>query len=398
MLDTASLRVAFAVLALTLMALFYVVTYRTTRSAYAGWWCASLGLFLGGASAFLLDGTSQQVWGNPLGNVLIVSGAAAVWASARSLRSLRLRWWQLVTAPVIVGVLSAFDDPAHNEWSGGPFFLGAMWILLSLTTLDLWRQQHAYRTAHPSDGRMYWLSLWSLTLASGTMVVFYVGRWLAFLILGPGDRVFENLFGSAVTTLLTSVLLATVSFSMATLSDEQQKDVLRDLAARDGLTGLLNRTEFMRLAAMEVHRMGQEGVQGQLILADLDHFKLINDEYGHAAGDRAIRLFSGLCANAVRATDLVGRYGGEEFIVLLVGASSDRALEVTSRVGAGMEGADERFRLPTVSYGVATVDGSLDLEAVIKRADEALYQAKAQGRNRSVLYAPGPPSPQGAPT
>jgi diguanylate cyclase (GGDEF)-like protein len=391
MLDTQSLRVAFAVLALTLMALFYFVTYRTTRSAFAGWWCASLGLYLSGASAYLLDGTPHQVWGNPLGNVLIVSGSACVLAGARSLHNRTLRWWEFAAAPCAVGVLSVIDDPGDNIWSGGPYFLGAMWLLLGLAAIDLWSRYRAEASAATPDGRMHRLSLWSISAGCALVAAYYFARWVAFLAVGWRDPVFETYFGSNPTTLLTSVLLATVSFSMSTLSDEQQKANLRDLAARDGLTGLLNRSEFLRQARRAVRRIAEQHGPGQLILADLDHFKQINDEHGHLAGDRAIARFAHTCTTAVRATDLVGRYGGEEFIILLDGAGPDRATQLTDAIRAAMERTSERegIPLPTVSFGIVAIDDSADLEETIGRADSALYRAKAEGRNRSVHYLPG---------
>ena len=392
MLDATSLRVAFAVLALTLMALFYFVTYRTTRASYAGWWCASLGLFLLGASALLLDGTSQQVWGNPLSNVLLLLGAGCVWGGARSLRGLTLHRWELAVAPVVVAPLSVIDDPAHNTWSGGPFFLGGMCTLFVLASVDLWRRHGSHAAESRPDGAMYALSHRSITLGCTLVAVFYVGRWVTFMTLGPDSSFFETWFGGGPTTLLTTVLLATVSFSMSTLSDEQQKAALRELAVRDGLTGLLNRTEFMRLAEEEIRRIGREGGRGELILADLDRFKRINDEYGHLAGDRAIVTFAQACTAAVRSTDLVGRYGGEEFIVLLPGADPDRAAQVTATIDAAMRLTSEKSdgpRLPTVSYGVATIDGTAPLERSIGHADAALYRAKEAGRNRSVHYLSG---------
>lgn len=392
MLDATSLRVAFAVLALTLMALFYFVTYRTTRAAYAGWWCASLGLFLLGASALLLDGTSQQYWGNPLSNVLLLLGAGCVWGGARSLRGTTLRRWQLAVAPVVVGPLSVIDDPGHNTWSGGPFFLGGMCTLFVLASADLWRRHASHEAGSRPEEAMYALGLRSITVGCTLVAVFYVGRWVTFVTLGPDSSFFHIYFGGGPTTLLTTVLLATVSFSMSTLSDEQQKAALRELAVRDGLTGLLNRAEFMRLAEEEIRRLGREGGQGELILADLDQFKRINDEYGHLAGDRAIVTFAHACAAGVRSTDLVGRYGGEEFILLLPGADPDRAAQVTAAIDTAMGLASERDdgpRLPTVSYGVATVDGDVSLEQAIGHSDAALYRAKAAGRNRTVHHLSG---------
>jgi diguanylate cyclase (GGDEF)-like protein len=137
--------------------------------------------------------------------------------------------------------------------------------------------------------------------------------------------------------------------------------------------------------------MRRDGLEGQLILADLDHFKQINDEQGHLAGDRAIATFADACKTAVRSTDLVGRYGGEEFILLLAGATPDRATEITDAIDEGMQRAsvDNGITLPTVSYGIATIEESVDLERTIGYADSALYRAKGVGRNRSVHYFPG---------
>jgi diguanylate cyclase (GGDEF)-like protein len=387
MLDTASLRVSFALVAFTLLALFYLVTYRTSRSAYAAWWCVALAMFLSGASAYLLNGTEHQVWANPLGNVLVVTGAGCVWAGSRSLRNLALPSWCLVVAPAVVGAYSAVDDPADNVWAGGPFFLAAMWVQLGLAAGELWRLLRADRSADSPSRRSHRLSVGSLVVASGAVAVFYLGRWVAFLAVGPDASTFTTVFGGQVTTLVTTVLLATVSFSMSTMSDEQQKAALRELAVRDGLTGLLNRTEFLRLAEVQL-RSGQPDAGGQLILADLDHFKSINDEHGHLAGDRALIAFADTCRAAVRSSDLVGRYGGEEFILLLVGAGSDRAGQVTEAINDALVRRAEvdDVILPTVSYGCTGVDRSLGLEQIIERADLALYRAKAQGRNRTVHY------------
>lgn len=391
MLDTATLRVAFTVVALTMLVLFYLVTYRTTRAAYCGWWCTSLALFVFGASAYLLDGTAHQVWANPLGNVLIVLGATCVWAGARSLRTTNPLWWQVAAAPLVVGAVSVADNPGTNIWAGGPFFLAAMWIMLCLASGELWLAQRSYRlaAAKPDSSGTYRLALQAMTVSSGVVGIFYVGRWIAFLAVGQTDPIFATYFGSQVTTLISTVLLATVSFSMSTLSHEQQTAVLRHRAARDGLTGLLNRTEFLRLAGEELRQVRRTHKPAQVILADLDHFKSINDQYGHLAGDHAIATFADICAGAVRSTDLVGRFGGEEFILLLVGASPERAAQVTAEIDDRMRTAAATrtdLHLPTVSYGIASLDPAADLERTIGFADAALYRAKAAGRNRSIFH------------
>lgn len=235
-----------------------------------------------------------------------------------------------------------------------------------------------------------------MTVGCVLLAAYYLARCGVFVAVGQDSHLFTTYFGGQATTLISIVLLATVSFSMSTLSNEQQTAALRVRAVRDGLTGLLNRTEFFRLPGEELRRMRQAGSQAQLILADLDYFKTINDEQGHLAGDQALTTFANACTNAVRATDLVGRYGGEEFIFLLIGASPERAAEVTATIDDSARRATDvnGVRLPTVSYGITTLDPAVGLEECISFADSVLYRAKAAGRNRSIYYySPGAARP-----
>lgn len=375
-LDTASLRVAFGLMALLMALLFYFFAYRTTRAPYSGWWCVALAMFLTGALAFMLDGTPHQRWANPLGNVLLVSGAVSVWSSACSLRQARPRPWMLVAAPAATLVASVLDSPATNTWAGGPVFLASMALMFWLATREMWPTAPGYtRVRIP------------MTASVALVAVFYTGRLIAFLTDGPGGTIFELIFGSAVTTMLTMVLLVVVSFSMAAMSSEQQTRALRMVATRDDLTGLLNRKAFLDLAAKLLNGPAVDQGTGAVILADLDHFKSVNDTHGHAAGDLALQAFARACRDTVRSTDLVGRYGGEEFVLLIQGASAGRAEKIAEDVSrrlAQTPSADG-LEMPTVSYGVAMYDaGTSDVEDLIAAADSALYVAKSLGRNRTV--------------
>lgn len=375
-LDTTTLRIAFGLMALVLVVLFYFSAYRVTRSPYSGWWCLALIFFLGGSGCFLLDGTPHQIWANPLGNVLLVHGGVAVWAGARSLRTIRPPMWAFTGLPLATLVASILDHPATNTWSGGAVFLAAMSISIGLASRELWRLEPGYsRVRIP------------MAVSAGGLAVYYFFRWLAFVVEGQDGRIFVTVFGSAVTTLVTMVLLVVVSFSMAALSSEQQTRALRVVATRDDLTGLLNRKAFLDLAAEQLADRAITGASGALILADLDHFKAVNDTYGHAAGDAALRRFADSCTATVRTTDLVGRYGGEEFVLLMPGASAERAElvagEISRRLADG-SGADG-LEMPTASYGIATYDaGTSNVDNLIAEADAALYLAKSLGRNRSA--------------
>jgi diguanylate cyclase (GGDEF)-like protein len=375
-LDTATLRAAFGLMALVLVLLFYFSAYRTTLSPYSGWWCIALLFFLFGSAAFLLNGTGHQWWANPLGNVLLVHGGVAVWAGARSLRTRMLKRWAFTVFPVVTLLASIVDNPGTNTWAGGPVFLAAMSMTVGLASRELWRLEPGYsRVRIP------------MALAAGGVSVFYFGRLVGFLMDGAEGPVFKTFFGSAVTTLVTMVMLVVVSFSMAALSTEQQTRALRMVATRDDLTGLLNRKAFLDLAAKQLADPAVARASGALIMADLDHFKVVNDTYGHAAGDQALQAFAVACRDTVRSTDLAGRYGGEEFVVLLPGASAERAEHIADEVSRRLARASvaDGVQMPTVSYGVATYDaGTAGVDALIASADAALYTAKSLGRNRTA--------------
>lgn len=375
-LDTVSLRFALGVVALTLCLLFFG-SFRRTRSPYGGWWCVALVFVLTGNVAFLLTGTPQQVWADPAGNALLVAGAFSVWAGSRSLRLLPVPRWQLLAAPAVTAVASALENPASNPWSGGLVYLAMMATGMALATRELWLLK-------PGDSQVRR----SLTLAAGILAAYYLCRWPVFLMEGPDGPNFRTYFSPAVTSVLTIVLLVTVSFSMTALSNEQLISRLSERATRDGMTGLLNRTAFMELAAKEINRLHTTGSAYTVIMADLDHFKALNDGHGHAAGDAAIRAFAAACQASVRQTDLVGRFGGEEFIILLPGANQETAGIIATLISRRLAAAEApgSIPFPTVSYGIApSTIADPNLGRMVAEADTALYQAKALGRNRVVI-------------
>ena len=124
-------------------------------------------------------------------------------------------------------------------------------------------------------------------------------------------------------------------------------------------------------------------------MADLDHFKNVNDTYGHETGDRALRLFSQLAVSSLREHDLVSRYGGEEFIFVLPNVDVERAAPVLHRLRERLAQAVESGRIPafTASYGVVESAQSDDIGELIRLADRAMYQAKQEGRDRIVISA-----------
>ncbi len=176
---------------------------------------------------------------------------------------------------------------------------------------------------------------------------------------------------------------------------------LEFLACCDELTGLLNRREFMRLAQLELDRAGRYPTDTSLIVLDLDNFKDINDQYGHPAGDAALQRVAAILTQGVRVSDLVGRLGGEEFVVLAPHADQARAQALAEKLrqmlATDAAVASPKAPLVTASFGVSSLAShqKASLEDMYQAADTALYRAKNLGRNR-VEVAPVTPKPVGS--
>ena len=163
---------------------------------------------------------------------------------------------------------------------------------------------------------------------------------------------------------------------------------IEQLAIRDELTGAYNRRFMMECLARERSRMDRLGVPFSICLVDIDHFKAINDELGHAAGDAVLRQLPKLAAGGLRAVDIFGRFGGEEFLLVLPGTAVAGAQAVAERLRAALEAArleGLRGRRVTVTAGVAEAAPREPVAAVLARADRALYDGKARGRNRVAI-------------
>lgn len=169
---------------------------------------------------------------------------------------------------------------------------------------------------------------------------------------------------------------------------EQLTAELRQIATSDGLTGLFTRRHLLELAEVEEKRWRRHGQPLSLIIVDVDFFKKINDSHGHLAGDEVLRVFAEICRTTFRATDIVGRFGGEEFLAVLPTTQAADACRIAERLRGRTEQesikfADREIRF-TISIGVTEMRQSdQSLEQTISRADQALYKAKNAGRNRT---------------
>lgn len=175
----------------------------------------------------------------------------------------------------------------------------------------------------------------------------------------------------------------------------EAREALREQATRDPLTSIWNRRAILEALNRELARAGREGTALSVIMADLDLFKCVNDQHGHLAGDAVLRETARRMSGCLRPYDYVGRYGGEEFLLVLPGLSSRTAAQLAERIRAVVAGepmaAGEVSVSQTMSLGVAVNLAGATPEDLIRSADAALYRAKQQGRNRVESDAPDHP-------
>ncbi|MEX0663906.1 MAG: GGDEF domain-containing protein [Acidimicrobiia bacterium] len=224
----------------------------------------------------------------------------------------------------------------------------------------------------------------------------YVAVALGFVLLlrETGLQRSEPLLILSVGALLTAVLVVFRQF--AVMRENERLVGALDLAASiDSLTGLSNRRRFHEVGTRLLMRAAENGEAVSAVMIDVDHFKQINDKYGHAVGDAVLRWVGKRCSDLLRAGDLLARYGGDEFVVLLPGLHGDEARVIAERLGEAVADVPIPTELGEVSarlsLGVADNAATVSLDRLLSRADAALYEAKRAGRGRTAVAGGAPP-------
>lgn len=225
-----------------------------------------------------------------------------------------------------------------------------------------------------------------VTLMLATFLVYY------FNLYDFDPSRYSNAFAQRFVAVYIVITILSCLFALfRNLAEEKLEKIneqLEIISTTDALSGLVNRRRMDEILAEEVRRFDRFKLPFSLILIDIDHFKKINDTWGHQKGDYVIKTFAELCRKFIRTIDTACRWGGEEFLVLLPGATLHDAKVVAERLRVGIYEYD--FQLGgqkekiSASLGIAEFDKEGNLEDCIRRADKCLYLAKNQGRNRTV--------------
>ena len=215
---------------------------------------------------------------------------------------------------------------------------------------------------------------------SSTPVIFVTSR----------DQDEEEEFGlrlGAVDYITKPIHAAIVAVRVGThVTLKRQRDELTRMALHDQLTGLYNRHYLMEVAEQKMARARRHKHDVSLLMMDIDHFKTINDTHGHPAGDAVLQAVAELLGEAIRKEDVVARFGGEEFVVLLDHCDITEAEEKAESIRGSIEALQHEGISTTISVGATQLNSDKDdFARMLKRADLAVYQAKEQGRNRVVV-------------
>jgi diguanylate cyclase (GGDEF)-like protein len=356
---------------------------------YSGWrsrnrtlllWGSNGFLAAAGIAGFLLAARTNTPLLFPVANFLLAIGGGCVWAAARIFAGKK--------APIPIVVAGAFAGlamdaiPAIRELTGiaagVPLMIGAAYLLSAGATL-LADQSERLVARWPVVGL--------LALHGGLLGAAGVGFVTGISevdLLAPIGSLFGLIhFESIVFALGTAVFFLEMN--------KERSELANKVAAHtDGLTGIANRQGFMAAAERLLKRCRTGGQGFCVVMFDLDHFKAINDTFGHSAGDDVIRRFVRIARDAMRPGDVFGRLGGEEFAAAIPGADIDTGFVRADRIRLDFAKATfdfgDQVLMATVSGGVAS-DAALPLLTLLVEADAALYRAKASGRNRVARAA-----------
>lgn len=349
---------------------------RDTKASWLAWWCVSFGVLAFGNVLVMARPMLPNAISSGIGASFLIGGFGLVWQAARQFEGKSPILWPVAAA--IAGWLGIYflggiadNLPARIIVSSVPMAGG-----LYLAALEIWggRAEHL-----PSrKGAFVVLAFLGSLFAARVPAAHFVPYPMGGL---PVDGVWVAGFNGFI--ILSAIVLTAFLISMTM---ERVELGQRALARVDPLTGLFNRR------ALEEAFEGSVAANTAVMLFDLDRFKLVNDIYGHTAGDALLQRFTRICQENIRQVDFAARMGGEEFLIIVHDVEEHGAYQIAERIRISFADsllATQRGEVGcTVSAGIeVSVDDGLGIDALVQRADAKLYKAKANGRNRICLKA-----------
>lgn len=381
-LDSYTLLVASCGLLIMLGSAFVFLWLRDRRSTWLMWWGVPI-IFTGAALTFYLrDSWQDNFVSIAFGNAARITAVGCLWYGIRLFQGRRPPWGVVSSIGTGWVLLCLFPPFVENLAARIAVVSLVMAVLCGLAARELWMDRaDGLRSRMPT--LVVFVSCAVLMLAR-TLVA-----WVAPFPVGAGPL--DPTWLAVFSWLAVGHVMFAAFFFLA-MTMERREAEQRSFALSDPLTGLLNRRAFSDFAQrMARRRAGLRDAMAVLVL-DLDHFKQVNDKYGHEAGDRLLKVFADVSENSSRPTDQLFRMGGEEFCFVLPNTSIDDAIAVAERIRGTFAASTADTPIgpvsTTVSIGIAATQFAIDTEVLLAAADAAVYEAKARGRNRVVVAEP----------
>ena len=353
-----------------LLGLFLIIDWLQQRNVRAlAWWGSA---YLIGASSIALGSMPSPLIKLPpeVPGALTFLACGMIWNGVRLFQGRRV-----LPLATFIGAalwLGLGRIPGVLEDGNGPI-IGALIVpfYTFFIAIELWRERRRTRYSRA---------------AAIVVPCLHAGVFLVPLAMHEFLPAGHNTAWLTVFTFETILYAVGTAFIVMLMVKDHHVHVYRTAAYTDHLTGLLNRRAFMESAATLCAQQAKRAEPVAMLLFDLDYFKSINDRFGHATGDEVLRLFGRVVRASTRVDDIIGRFGGEEFVAIVPGGL-DSASKIAERVRAGFEAAGATVANhtlgATVSIGAAiSYDAVTAIDPLIARADAALYRAKHEGRNR----------------
>jgi diguanylate cyclase (GGDEF)-like protein len=363
-----------AICVASLLGLFLLFAWTQERIQALMWW----------GTAYLLGGASGALWRfgylfapalpANLATILLFVAVGMIWSGARLFHGRQVHWMGMLFGAVFW--LFACFVPTFATSAGSHIVVSSLLVAgyTFLTATELRRER-----------RKSLIRRWPAAFVPMLHGAIFLCP-AALATLAPSGGV-HSLARAWIVVFALEIVLYVVgtAFIVLILAKDRTVHLYKTAATTDPLTGVLNRRGFFEAAAIVMRRNSKAMAPVSVLAFDLDHFKSINDRYGHAVGDAVLQSFARVVRETMRAGDIIGRLGGEEFVAFLPGTLADAAaaaervrsaFAATSMVRSGQRIA------ATVSIGVACGSPVAAIDALITRADAALYRAKSQGRDR----------------
>lgn len=316
---------------------------------YVGWVCIVLSVLLMYRALHLICDTGDA---QVLFSVAVLGGAIAAW------------WF---FAYVVPSPLRQVDTTSV-----------AISVITGRAAWDLWRYSQRIHYRVPALAVAGWLLVVATTPVT------------EILMRGTGSAAADSMieYGPPPVVFARVLIITLLSISVLWLEISRLYEAIENQATHDELTGIANRRAVVAQLQRELTRAKRQNARCSVALFDIDFFKRVNDTWGHPAGDRVLEWVTKMIGKSIRPYDTLGRYGGEEFLMVMPGADRDAAISIADRARTAIQNQacmvnGKEIRI-TISAGIATSSADTDFDALLQLADNALYRAKETGRNRVV--------------